>query len=88
MSVPDETGSRRQRKWRRRSLWALIVLAPLTLFEISYDSVKELVRGNDLWPQDVAASQTVQFGGSDWQLVALKTSMDSKPGRFRRARFH
>jgi len=80
MTVLDETGSQSERKWRRRSLWALIVLVPLTLFEISYDSVKELVRGNDLWPKDVAASQTVQFGGSDWRFVSLKSVDGLKAG--------
>lgn len=80
MTVLDETGSQLERKWRRRSLWALIVLVPLTLFEISYDSLKELVRGNDLWPKDVAASQTVPFGGSDWQLVSLKAVDGLKAG--------
>jgi hypothetical protein len=80
MSVLDETGSQSERQWRRRSLWALVVLVPLTLFEISYDSLKELARGNDLWPKDVAASQTVQFGGSDWQFVSLKTVDGLKAG--------
>ena len=80
MSALDETGSQPEGKWRRRSVWALIVLAPLTLLEISYDSVKELVRGNDLWPRDVAASQTVTFGGSNWQFDSLKTVDGVKAG--------
>lgn len=50
----------------------MIVLIPLTLFETSYDSVRELLSGNDLWPKDVAAGETVRFGGSNWQFVSLK----------------
>ncbi len=44
----DDTRTQAERTWRRRSLWALIVLVPLALFEISYGSLKELIRGNDL----------------------------------------
>jgi len=61
-----------ERRWRRLSLWSLILLVPLALLETSYDSAKELWRTNDLWPRDVAAGQPAQFGGSQWQFVSIK----------------
>ena len=77
----DDTRTQAEQTWRRRSQWALIVLVPLALFEISYSSLKELVRGNDLLARDIAAGQPARFGGSDWQFVSLKTPGEIKKNR-------
>ena len=71
-TLEQETRSGSERCWRRLSLWSLLLLVPLALFETSYDSARELFQTNDLWPRDVAAGETAQFGGSQWQFVSLK----------------
>ncbi|WJI75448.1 MULTISPECIES: hypothetical protein [unclassified Mesorhizobium] len=43
-----------EKKWRRRSLWVLLVLVPLTLAVQAYDSVKALLGDNDLFERRVA----------------------------------
>ncbi|RVC52391.1 MAG: hypothetical protein EOS65_10455 [Mesorhizobium sp.] len=60
-----------ERKWRRRSLWALLLLVPLALAGQAYDSVKTLLGGEDLFPRQVAWGQSAHFGGSDWKLTDL-----------------
>ncbi|TIT23630.1 MAG: hypothetical protein E5W86_17045, partial [Mesorhizobium sp.] len=61
-----------ERKWRRRSLWALLLLVPLALAGQAYDSVKTLLGGEDLFPRQVAWGQSAHFGGSDWKLTDLR----------------
>ena len=61
-----------ERKWRRRSLWALLLLIPLTLAVDAYDSIKALLADNDLFARRVAWGQSVHFGGSDWKLTDLR----------------
>ncbi|PWJ94673.1 hypothetical protein C8D77_1011359 [Mesorhizobium loti] len=59
-------------KWRRRGLGALAILLPLTLAEISYDSVREWLHGEDLVARDIDFGQSMPFGGSDWRLADLR----------------
>jgi hypothetical protein len=59
-------------KWRRRGFGALAILLPLTLAEISYDSVREWLHGEDLVARDVDFGQSMPFGGSDWRLADLR----------------
>ncbi|AZO25189.1 hypothetical protein EJ070_34120 [Mesorhizobium sp. M1E.F.Ca.ET.045.02.1.1] len=61
-----------ERKRRRRSLWSLVLLVPLGLAIGSYDSVKALLGGNDLFPRRVAWGESARFGGSDWKLTDLR----------------
>ena len=68
--VPDSGVG--EKKWRRRSLWALLVLIPLTLAAEAYDSVKAFLADNDLFERRVAWGQSAHFGGSDWKLTDLR----------------
>ncbi|RAZ92778.1 hypothetical protein DPM33_02590 [Mesorhizobium hawassense] len=61
-----------ERKWRRRSLWSLVLLIPLALGVEAYDSVKALLGDNDLFARRVAWGQSTHFGGSDWKLTDLR----------------
>ena len=67
-----------EKKWRRRSLLALLVLIPLTLAIEAYDSVKALLADNDLYPRRVAWGQSAHFGGSDWKLTDLRGAFGMK----------
>ena len=40
----DQEHKSGERKWRRRSLWSLVLLIPLALAVESYDSVRTLLR--------------------------------------------
>ncbi|MBA8877429.1 hypothetical protein [Phyllobacterium myrsinacearum] len=71
--VHEDTPNPSERRWRRRSLWALLLLVPLTLFVISYDDLKEMGKSDDFLPIDVSAGQSARYGGSDWQFVGLRT---------------
>jgi hypothetical protein len=68
----EETPNLSERRWRQRSLWALLLLVPLTLLVTSYDDLKEMGKSNNFLPIDVAAGQSARYGGSDWQLVQLR----------------
>ena len=61
-----------ERKWRRRSLWSLVLLIPLALAVEAYDSVKTLLANNDLFARRVVWGQSTHFGGSDWKLTDLR----------------
>ena len=74
--VPDSGVG--EKKWRRRSLWALLVLIPLTLAVEAYDSVKALLADNDLFERRVAWGQSAHFGGSDWKLTDLRGAFGMK----------
>jgi hypothetical protein len=64
-----------ERKWRRRALWALIVLLPVAIAETSYESVIRLLGNKDLVARDVAWGSTAHFGGSDWRLTDLREAL-------------
>ncbi|MBZ9983138.1 MULTISPECIES: hypothetical protein [unclassified Mesorhizobium] len=61
-----------EKKWRRRSLAALVILLPLALAETSHDSLREWLGGEDLIARDVEFGQSAHFGGSDWKLADLR----------------
>lgn len=74
----DEVGNKRtpsERRWRLRSLLALIVLIPAALAVMSYDSVKELLGNRDFFAKDIAWGSKARFGGSDWQLTDLRAAL-------------
>ena len=77
----DQTPDLSQRRWRRRSLWALVLLVPLALFVMSYSDVREMGKSGNFLPVDVAAGQSARYGGSDWQFIELRTVSEGiKPG--------
>ncbi len=63
-----------ERRWRRRSLWALLLLVPLALAEQSYEGVMRLLHNQDLLARDVAWKQAAEFGGSEWRLTDLRAA--------------
>ncbi|MBN9245212.1 MAG: hypothetical protein J0I98_20745 [Mesorhizobium sp.] len=67
-ATPDE------RRWRRRCLWALLLLVPLALAEQSYESVVTLLNNSDRLARDVAWGQAAEFGGSEWRLANLRAA--------------
>ncbi|MGH6858877.1 MAG: hypothetical protein ACRECY_01395 [Phyllobacterium sp.] len=81
-SIEADTDLGVERRWRRRSLWALLVIVPLALLAISYNDLTELARYRNIIPIEVSAGQTVRYGGSDWQFQGLRNVAESvKPGR-------
>jgi hypothetical protein len=68
----DQDNRAGERKWRRRSLWSLVLLIPLAVAVETYDSVKALLADNDLFARRVAWGQSAHFGGSDWKLTDLR----------------
>ena len=77
----EEKQNALERRWRKRSLWALLFLVPISLLSISYRDINELVRYRDMLPVDVAAGQTKHYGGSDWQFQGLRRVEGIRPGR-------
>lgn len=70
--VLDQESRAGERKWRRRSLWSLVLLIPLALGVEAHDSVKTLLGNNDLFARRIAWGQSAHFGGSDWKLTDLR----------------
>lgn len=61
--------------WWWRSLLALVVLVPMALAVMSYDSVRSLLGNQDMFARDVAWGSKARFGGSDWQLADLRAAL-------------
>jgi hypothetical protein len=66
-----------ERTWRRRCLWALLVLLPAAIAETSYQPAMALLGSKDFMARDVASDEEVRFGGSDWRLDAMLTTSDT-----------
>lgn len=79
----DEKAISSEQQWRRRSLWALLVIAPLSLFAISYNDLSEMSRYRDILPIDVAAGEVKRYGGSDWQFAGLRKAEEGARPRSR-----
>lgn len=81
MTVLDQETQSSERRWYWRSLWALIIIVPLSLFTISYGDYDEMSRYTDLYPTEVAAGEIKHYGGSDWQFYGLrKVEEGIRPG--------
>ncbi|TIU65397.1 MAG: hypothetical protein E5W25_20725, partial [Mesorhizobium sp.] len=70
--ILDRESGTSERKWRRRSLWSLLLLIPLALAIEAYDSVRTLLGNNDLFARSVVWGESAHFGGSDWKLTDLR----------------
>ena len=82
--LTEEKQSASERQWRKRSLWALLLLVPISLSSISYRDFDELIRYRDMLPGDVAAGEIKHYGGSDWQFQGLRKVEGIRPGRLPR----
>lgn len=81
MAVLDQDSQTSERRWHRRSLWALLLIVPLSLFTISYGDYVEMSRYTDLYPTEVAAGEVKHYGGSDWQFYGTrKVEEGIRPG--------
>jgi len=77
----EEKQGASERRWRKRSLWGLLLLIPISLLSISYRDLNELARYRDILPVDVAAGEIKRYGGSDWQFQGLRKVEGIRPGR-------
>lgn len=81
MAVTDQGTQTSERRWRRRCLWALLVIVPVSLFTISYGDYVEMSRYTDLYPTEVAAGEVKHYGGSDWQFYGTRKVQEGiRPG--------
>jgi hypothetical protein len=71
-AAASEPATRQERRWRRRSLVALVLLLPAAFAEMSWSSVISLLGNEDLVARDVAWGSSAPFGGSQWRLADLK----------------
>lgn len=70
---PDNAADRPARSpWRRRCLWLLTLLLPLTAGVLSYNSVLRWLDSQHLIARQVAAETSAQFGDASWQLDAMR----------------
>ncbi|MGK9169193.1 hypothetical protein KXR53_22950 [Inquilinus limosus] len=67
--VPTDTGERR---WRRRSLWALLVAVPVSFLVIARENIGEWWQAQELFEQAVPAGAEVRFAGADWRLETVE----------------
>lgn len=81
MVVLDDNAQTSERRWYRRSLWALLLIVPVSLFTIGYGDYVEMSRYTDLYPTEVAAGEVKHYGGSDWQFYGMrKVEEGIRPG--------
>jgi hypothetical protein len=66
---------RAERRWRRLSLAALVLLLPAAYAVMSWQSITSLLANEDLVARDVAWREPVQFGRSEWRLVDLRAAL-------------
>jgi hypothetical protein len=72
MSANDKPAERR---WRRLSLVALVLLLPAAYAAMSWQSITSLLANEDLIARDVAWGAEAQFGGSGWRLLDLRAAL-------------
>jgi hypothetical protein len=70
-----------ERRWRRRCLWGLLLLFPVTIAAQAYGNVAELLRNRDILARDVVAGKEAAFAGSTWQLRKLAAAEGIDPRR-------
>jgi hypothetical protein len=68
-------GTFTERRWRRLSLVALVLLLPAAYAVMSWQSITSLLANKDLIARDVAWGEEAQFGGSGWRLVDLRAAL-------------
>ncbi|CAM4267870.1 hypothetical protein [Bordetella muralis] len=61
-----------EKRWRRRSLYALIVLLPLLIGVSAYESISAWWVSRDRLAQDVELNGSGDFGGSQWKLSKFR----------------
>lgn len=69
-----------ERRWRRRSLWALIVAIPATLILTGYEDLSDLARGREWFGTSVAPGEAGRYAGADWQLEEIQ-AVPERAGR-------
>lgn len=61
-----------EKRWRRRSLYALIVLIPLVIAVNAYGSIYDWWVGRDRFAREIVVDDSADFGGSIWQLSKFR----------------
>ncbi|TSD90681.1 hypothetical protein FFK22_000310 [Mycobacterium sp. KBS0706] len=69
-----------ERRWRRRSLWALLVAIPATLILTGYEDLGDLAHGREWFGSAVAPGEAARYGGADWQLEEIQ-AVPERAGR-------
>ncbi|MGO1077454.1 hypothetical protein [Inquilinus sp. CA228] len=67
--VPTDRGERR---WRRLSLWGLLVALPVTFLLSARGDLEEWWQGQELFEQSVPAGSEIRFAGADWRLETVE----------------
>lgn len=61
-----------EKRWRRRSLYALILLIPLVIAVNAYDTIHDWWIGRDRLAKEIAVDASADFGGSQWRLSKFR----------------
>ena len=69
-----------ERRWRRRSLWSLLVLLPLSMAALWHGDFQDFATGRDWFATEVDSGETMRFGGVDWRLDAVE-AVPERAGR-------
>ncbi|RZS81432.1 hypothetical protein [Pigmentiphaga kullae] len=59
-------------RWRRRSLWLLVILVPLAMAVVMHDSARTWWSGRARIAREVPAGGQADLGGASWRLRALR----------------
>lgn len=65
-----------ERRWRRRSLLALILAVPATMALSGYEDIRDLAHGHEWFPTAVAAGAEGHYAGADWRLETVEVVSD------------
>jgi hypothetical protein len=69
-----------ERRWRRLSLWGLIVVLPLVVAVKAYDDAREWWQSSELIERLVTVGATAQLGGADWRLADIRLAAERPDG--------
>jgi len=61
-----------ERRWRRRSLWALLVAIPATLVLTGSENLGDLAHGREWFETAVAPGEAGRYAGADWVLEEIQ----------------
>ncbi len=75
-SVDVNIADRRQERWRWRSMLALVILMPVTFYEITSDGIDTLLKSKEIVPHDVSFGAAASYAGGHWRLKEFRVVAD------------
>jgi hypothetical protein len=71
---------RDERRWRRRSLWALVVAVPLAVVLSGWEGISDLAHGREWFGSAVDVGAEGRYADADWRVEEIQAMPDQAAG--------